>query len=243
MIPVSLAALRRGALLLALLPSVGLAAVPTEIPTEVEFSNRDVNRIVCPDRVVDVLYSEEKGLTHKVVGENVFLKFLVKQEDGQELFAALPTEVYVICEAGTYALVGLPRKLPAQTVRLAAPVAKARENRRILAGKRWEEKLTFVARAMLTGDLPDSFTYREGGDGPRIRVRNQALTLAATVDVEGEGIQAVEYRLVPDEDLDLRETDFLVPELGRVSAILVDPLTVAAGEPVRVLVLRRAEER
>ena len=50
-------------------------------------SNSDINRVICPVDIKDVIYSEEKGLTVNLSGKNAFVKFLVVKKDGKEMYS------------------------------------------------------------------------------------------------------------------------------------------------------------
>ena len=41
--------------------------IPAEVPTMVELSSREINRIVCPGQMSDLIFSEEKGLTGRML--------------------------------------------------------------------------------------------------------------------------------------------------------------------------------
>jgi hypothetical protein len=56
--------------------------VPAEVPTLVELSDREINRIVCPGQMTDLIFSEEKGLTGHFSGNNAFIKFTAEEVGG-----------------------------------------------------------------------------------------------------------------------------------------------------------------
>jgi phosphosulfolactate synthase (CoM biosynthesis protein A) len=65
----------------------------------VEVSLKDVNRIICPVEVGNVIFSKEKQMQVKVDGRNVFVKFIpVSQSDpttGQSVlvYSTLPRDL------------------------------------------------------------------------------------------------------------------------------------------------------
>ena len=77
--------------------------VSPEITTQVRLSNSDINRVICPVDIKDVIYSEEKGLAVNLSGKNAFVKFLVVKKDGKEMYSMTPSELYFVCDgAGLY---------------------------------------------------------------------------------------------------------------------------------------------
>ena len=48
--------------------------VLAEVPTMVQLSNKDINRIVCPGPMSDLIFSKEKGITGHFSGNNAFIK-------------------------------------------------------------------------------------------------------------------------------------------------------------------------
>lgn len=136
-----------------------LAAFASETYT---VSMTDVNRIVCPDTVKDVFFSEEKGLISKVSGTDVFLKFPVTITIDQETqekttsYSTQAAEVFLVCGETTHSLILKPAKIPAQTIILkpeAEPVSKMPEYR----GKDEEEILAGIMKAAIEDRLPVGF--------------------------------------------------------------------------------------
>ncbi|MBW1795642.1 MAG: type-F conjugative transfer system secretin TraK, partial [Deltaproteobacteria bacterium] len=107
--------------------------VMQEVPTKVTLSNRDINRITCPDGalVKDVVYSSEKGVSVKIEGSNAFVKFLVIKDTitGKQKYRLDPVEFYVICEENQiFTLIGQPQKIPAQHIRLVRTAQRVKKN-------------------------------------------------------------------------------------------------------------------
>jgi len=56
--------------------------IAAEMPTIVQLSNRDINRIVCSGPMSDLIFSEEKGVTGHFSGNSAFIKFKAKRSTG-----------------------------------------------------------------------------------------------------------------------------------------------------------------
>ena len=98
----------------------------------VKVSNRSVNRIVLPFKILDVVYSEEKGIKIKVNGNQAFLKYIpIKKEKYEQIGAnqqklvgepkiiynkAKPAEAFFVTEGKTYSFAFIPRSIKSQTI-------------------------------------------------------------------------------------------------------------------------------
>lgn len=221
--------------------------VPPEVPVKVAMSNSDMNRIACGGEVRDVLYSKEKGLSAKIVGSDVFVKFMVTKKGDKLLYTNTPSELYVVCNDVTYSMVVIPDSMPSQTIRLGSGMAKKIEkNRAAFDGLPFEKKVMRIVREVYTGDIPDSYAITKVSRKVDV-YRDLNLVLSRIVDIEGEGIRVKEYSvsLKPHiQVLRLTEGQFMRPELGgNIVAASIDPdhMNLRAGEVGRVFVVERRE--
>ncbi|MGK7345007.1 MAG: TraK domain-containing protein [Candidatus Nitrospinota bacterium M3_3B_026] len=222
----------------------GSGPVTPETVERIRLSSTDVNRIVCgAGDITDVVFSQEKGVNVKVAGRDAFVKFLVKRKPGGKLeYSETPSELFVVCGGKTYTLIALPGRIPSRTVRLSTgAAARVDGNRALLGALPFEKKILEIVRYMYTGGYPDSFTVREEGgllvlSGPEYDVR-----LVRTVDVEGEGLRALEYEVAVKRDgLELSERDFLHPALSeRPLSIALDGPGATSGRTRRLFVVER----
>ena len=203
------------------IPADSLAVVPPEVATPVYLSSSDINRIVCPSYIKDVIYSKEKGLTVKIEGQNAFVKFLVTKEGDKDNYSTTPTELYVLCGKETYNLIALPKRIPSRTVTLSGGDRKANENTSLFDGMPFEKKILSIIKDVYTENIPDSFTVRDE-DRPFNLYKGLRLTLIRTVRVEGEGLRVKEFTARATQSMELSEKDFLKTE------ITTDPVAIAA---------------
>ena len=224
------------------IPEDPLAVVPPEVATPVYLSSSDINRIVCPSYIKDVIYSKEKGLTVKIEGRNAFVKFLVTKEGGKDEYSTTPTELYVLCGKETYNLIALPKRIPSRTVTLSGDDRKASKNFSFFDGMPFEKKILSIIKSVYTEDIPDSFTVRNE-DRPFSLYRGLKLILIRTVRVEGEGLRVKEFAAQTEENIELSEKDFLKTEItsGPV-AIAIDKLRLSPGETAKVLIVERVAD-
>lgn len=225
--------------------AAGGQTVLPEIATRIDLSNSDVNRLVCPERIKDVVFSKEKGVTVKFSGRDVFVKFLVEQSAMEKKYITSPTELFVVCGESVYNIIGVPKTIPSQTVRLSTGKQdRIRKNLALFAGMPYEEKLLKIIKSVYAGTIPDSFAVR------RVRkkldiYKDLDLTATREIDIEGEGLRAREYQVtLRNKDLlEIREKDFLLRELvERPAALAVDKHTLRTGDMARIIVLEKTEE-
>jgi len=222
--------------------------VMPEIVANVDFSNRDVNRIMCPagQPVKDVIYSQEKGVTVKIDGNNVFVKFLIKKDPatGKNIYIKKPVEMYVVCgNKGTiYTLIFNPRKISARSVRLIGDTRKIKKNLSLFKDMPIEKAVIMMVKKIYVDDVPDSFTIRKVN--LRIDVfRDIDVVFNRVVVAEGEGIRLKEYvvqlkRSYKKDRMKVLEKYFLVPELAQNPVgIAFETLTLVKGKPTRLFVV------
>lgn len=237
------------ALLLAALPLLAHAAeerVLPERPTAMLVSNRDVNRLNCPQGVEDVVWSAEKPVKVSRAGENVFVKFLVAKQGERESYASTPLDVHVICGGAVYTLILHPREMDSVTVRLGDT---RRQNLQAVT-REWgslpvEDRVKRLTLAMYRNQVPDTFTKNliQPGD-PRRNLalyRNAQVVGQSEVIATGLGLKAVEYVVIAGEAMQLTERDFLVPQMGDVVGVTVEPLTLGKDDVARLIVIERVE--
>ena len=239
---VTIAAL--AALVTTSLPAAEERVLP-ERSTAVLVSNRDVNRLNCPQGVEDVVWSAEKPVKVTRAGENVFVKFLVARQGERESYTTTPLDVHVICGGAVYTLILHPREMDSVTVRLGDP----RRTSLQAITKEWgslplEDRVRRLTVAVYRNQIPETFTRRviETGD-PRRNLsiyRNAQVVGQSEVLAPGLGLKAVEYVVIASEPMQLAERDFLVPELGEVVGITVEPLVLAQDGVARLIVIERS---
>jgi len=215
-----------------------------EQPTAVLVSNRDVNRIHCPDGVQDVIWSAEKPVKVSRAGDNVFVKFLVAKQGAKESYATAALDVHVVCGGSVYTLILHPRELDSVTVRLA----DTRRAQLQAVSKEWgslavEDQVRRLTLAVYRNQIPDAFSKRLIASGdPRRNLavyRNAQVVGQSEVLAPGLGLKAVEYVVIAGEAMQLTERDFLVPQLGEVVGVTIEPLALAKDDVARLIVIER----
>ena len=214
-----------------------------EVSTQVSMSSSDANRIVCSQEIKDVIFSGEKGVSVKVSGRNAFVKFRIQRKDEREIYSSTPTEIFVVCGESVYNLIAVPRRIPAQTVRLSRGSEKIAKNAALYGALPFEKKVIAIVRSVYTGEIPDSFT--ETGVRGRIALfRDLDVTLVGSFRVDGEGLGVKQFQVSSrkiGEEIKITEKDFLRKEIAmKPVAITIDRHSLKQGETARVIVVEQA---
>ena len=217
-----------------------------EVLTTIKVSASDVNRVKCAGGdIKDVVTSDEKGLTTKKAGENLFLKWKVlKRSDGEIEYASTPTEIYVICGGNTYSMIAFPARMPAQTISLATgKIDTMKANQETIGDLPHEKKVLRLVRETFRDELPESYSVSKVGRVDR-SWEEVIITHVRNIDVEGEGLRIKEYwiSLKPGntksfklaEKMFLHETFTLNPV-----AVSIDRLNVRQGDKARVVLVEQ----
>ena len=222
-----------------------LVVVYPEHTTKIQLSSTDVNRFVCPGPIKDVMFSQDKGIKIKIAGKNAFVKFQALKKGQEILYTKTPSEFYVVCDGDVYSMIGMPKQIPAQTVRLSSGLKKRIEkNLSIFSGLPLEKKVLMLIRQAYTDDLPESYTVRSLKQQGNI-FKQVMLVARRDIQVEGEGLGVREYvvKLKMDEkQWTLSEKDFLKRSLTKQPlAIAIEEPLLRPGEKTRVFIVERRD--
>lgn len=232
------------------LPKVDSApvVVPPETATVVNMNNADVNRIVCPVEIKDVVSLKEKGVSVKVTGKDVFVNFKFVKKGDKTFYASEPTEMYVVCGQDTYNLVLIPRPdVPPQTIRLSSGIdKKIKSNNDILGGLPFEKKIMHVVKDVYTDQLADSYSVtdvkKQIGNWQEINVIHKR-----NVDIEGEGLRVKEYEaLLKQGQLTFKLSEKIFTKktfADNPVAVSLEKHILRPGETVRIFVVEQRQEK
>lgn len=217
--------------------------VPPEIATKVELSNSDVNRIICPTPITDIVHSQEKGIQIHFTKKDAYLKFEVIKIDKTLHYAKIPSEIFITCADNVFHIIAVPKKIPAQTIHLASGATQTiKKNQAYLRGLPFEEKVLKLIKAVYTHNIPDSFTVRTVNKAVRL-YRNLNITHIRTIKIEGEGFLIKEYLLKPKDvtgSIALKEKDFLRSQFTlRPVGLSLDILSLQPGGTARMIIIER----
>ena len=215
--------------------------IKPEVTTTVRMSNTDVNRIQCRTGPInDIILSKEKGVTVKIVGSNVFVKFLVKVTNGKQTYVKTPTEFHVVCNGDIYTLVALPHAGIPETIRLGSH-AKREINANIarFKGMAKEEIMVKLTRDILKDDTEDYDVKKDVS--PTKTFKSVYYQKNKDVIVDGVGLIASEYTITPKINMPyINEKYFIDSQFGSsIDAITLLPQPLKKGQPSRLIVIQR----
>lgn len=225
---------------------ISLAAdgVPPEVPTMVELSSQEINRIVCPGEMTDLIFSEEKGLTGHFSGNNAFIKFTAEERNGKRAYSTEPSEIYAVCKGAVYTIIAAPAEINAVTLRLALPKAEqVEENILRFTNMPMEKQALQLIREGYSGVYPSSYQVKSSKKAVQL-CPDIALDLVQTVDVDGLGLRLKVFKASSklNKETRLDEKSFLKAALGnQVLALAIEQHLLGPGESSRVLVVERKD--
>jgi conjugal transfer pilus assembly protein TraK len=218
--------------------------ITPEIPVMVEMSNHDVNRIVCPGQMNDLIFSQEKGLTGHFSATNAFIKFRIKEQGEEYVYADTPSELFVVCSDAVYTLLVTPLDIPSVTLRLAPPQGDSfKENIAHYRNLPLEKQALQIIREAYNGTYPSS--YRVSAPDVQLTLSpDLAIQLLQSVEVDGVGLRLKKYRAqsLKQEAFMIDESLFLSPLVSTsILAVAVEEHTLAPGGTTMVYVVDKKE--
>lgn len=231
-------------LLLTAGPALAGEGVPAEVPTMVELSAREINRIVCPGQMSDLIFSEEKGLTGHFSGNNAFIKFTAEEVGGKLKYSKEPSEIYAVCNGAVYTIIGAPAEINAVTVRLALPKSETVE-KNIVRYKNMplEKQALQLIKEAYDGVFPSSYQVVDKKQ-PVHLCPDLDLVRQQVVEIEGVGLRLKAFKATSrlTTDLELAENTFLTAAIGNpILAVAIEQHNLKPKQSTRVFVVERKD--
>lgn len=234
--------------LMPLMPAI--ESVLPEVPTPVALSGSDTNRFICPEGSeardageTSVIVSKEKGVVIKIVGRNVFIKFLERKMGDKVMLSSTPTDLFVVCGEIVYNIIAVPKNGPSKTIRLVDSVNKVKKNIAQYETMSYEKKLLQIIKSVYKNELPDSFSVQQINKHIEL-FDGLDIVLARLVTVDGEGLRAKEFRIncIGKEPVELSEKDFLRGEFTTAAAaVIIDKMHLSKGDTARMIIVERSK--
>ena len=219
--------------------------IAPEMPTIVQLSNRDINRIVCSGPMSDLIYSEEKGVTGHFSGNSAFVKFKAEEINGELMYAETPSELFVVCNGAVYTLIAEPHEIASVTLHLAAPAKDVfKKNIDHYKNLPLEKQVLQIIREGYEGGYPSSYKV-SNADTLIPLCGDLNVNLMQTVDVEGVGLRLKQYKVAStkSEKMELQEKTFLSLGISEsILAVAIENHVLNTGEATRVFVVEKREQ-
>lgn len=219
--------------------------IPAEAPTAVELSNTDINRIVCPGPLNDLIFSKEKGMTGHFAGKNAFVKFKIEDNGTDYVYAHTPSELFVVCNNTVYTLIVTPVDIPSVTLRLASLSSDTfKKNISHYKNLPLEKRALQIINEAYNETYPSSYQIAET-DKQITLSADLSIRLTQIVDVEGVGLRLKKYivKSLSKKTIGLDEKIFLSPSISNsILAVAVEHHNLQTGESSRVFVVDQKEQ-
>jgi len=219
--------------------------IAPEMPTSVQLSNRDINRIVCSGPMNDLIFSEEKGITGHFSGNSAFIKFKAEEFDGQLTYAETPSELFVVCNGAVYTLIVEPQEISSVTLHLAAPAKDVfKKNIDHYKNMPLEKQVLQIIKEGYEGGYPSSYKV-SNADTLIPLCGDLSVNLMQTVDVEGVGLRLKQFKVAStkNETMELQEKTFLSLGISAsILAVAIEDQVLNTGEATRVFVVEKREQ-
>ena len=233
-----------GCLLLTTGHALAGEGVPAEVPTMVELSAKEINRIVCPGQMSDLIFSEEKGLTGHFSGNNAFIKFTAEEVGGKLKYSKEPSEIYAVCNGSVYTIIGAPAEINAVTVRLALPKSETVE-KNIARYKNMplEKQVLQLIKEAHDGVFPSSYQVIDKKQSVHL-CPDFDLVRQHVVEIEGVGLRLKAFKATSrlTTDLELAEKTFLTAAVGNpILAVAIEQHNLKPKQSTLVFVVERKD--
>lgn len=219
--------------------------IPAEIPTAVQLSNMDINRIVCPGPMSDLIFSEEKGMTGHFSGNNAFIKFKIKDIGGEYIYADEQTELFVVCNNTVYTLIVTPTDIQSVTLRLTSPASDSfKKNIAHYKNMPLEKQVLQVVREAYEEVYPSSYRVVESEKILSL-APNLNAKLIQIVDVDGVGLRLKKYLLTSSAQSksNVDEKLFLSSSISQsILAVAIEDHSLNPEQTTRVFVVEQKEQ-
>ena len=218
--------------------------IQAEIPTSVELSNHDINRIVCPGPMNDLIFSQEKAMTGHFSGNNGFIKFKIEDFGDEYLYADTQSELFVVCNNAVYTLLVTPADIPSVTLRLASPNGDTfKENIVHYQKMPLEKQALQLIKQAYHGNYPTSYRISESTRMVPLSA-DLEVKLLQVVDVDGVGLRLKKYltRSLSKQTIDVNEQLFLSSSISQpILAVSIENHTLEPNQSTMVFVVDQKE--
>jgi conjugal transfer pilus assembly protein TraK len=222
--------------------------IHAEIPTAVQLSNRDINRIVCPGQMNDLIFSQEKGMTGHFSGGNGFVKFKIEKIGDEIIYADSQSELFVICNKAVYTLLVTPADISSVTLSLASPKGNSfKENIAHYKNLPLEKQALQLIREAYQDSYPASYRVSESKTKKIIPLSaDMEVQLLKEVAVDGVGLRLKQFQIksLAAEQIRIDEEMFLASAIsGSILAVGIEKHILEPLQATRLFVVDQKERQ
>ena len=149
---------------------------PSSQTINVNVSNKSVNRIVLPNKILDTSYSKEKGISVQISGNEAFIKYVptkkekVRQVGNRTEVVGKPeflyneakgAEIFFITEGNTYAFALNPVDMEAETIIVNDFTSERKEILKYETENDYVATLSKITQQVLANNTPQGYKLKE----------------------------------------------------------------------------------
>ena len=171
---------------------------PTSKTININVSNKSINRLVLPSKIIDVAYSKEKGVSIQINDNQAFIKFVPTKKEKIRTVGnrtevvgepeiiyenAKDSEVFFVTTSGTYAFALNPKSIEAETV-IVNDFTK--DKKEVLEYERADDyiaTLSKITENILKGNTPSGYKIKK-----KEKVLSDLSTLRTTYIASYNGV-------------------------------------------------------
>lgn len=211
----------------------------------VRLSGVDINRVVCPTEVENVIYSEEKGIKVAISGRNVFIKYLMQKAGDEIEISRTPVDIYIVCGRKVYSMIAFPERIPGVLIYLEDKELELKRKLETSKGTYIENRIIDIIRSIFSGKPVEGanlkYVDRDINIFNEISIRERANY---ELDFEGLTIRYFEITSRSDKDIRLTERQFLHSKITtNPLALSLEKLVLKPGERTFLIVIERTSSR
>lgn len=206
----------------------------------VEIALKDLNRITCPGKIGDPIYSKDKQIEIVRGGDkDLFVKISpVKTTYGSDTkveFNDFPREIFVECSGNIYNISLIPKDIPTQTVAIKTPAEDLFKAGSYERASAYEDLITNLLKLAYIEQAPDGYSVKRG----TLKYGFKEMDMRLRYIYQGESYMVEDWEITSkmSEEAELEENMF-VPVLKTPRAISIVTPRLMPGEKTRLLVVR-----
>lgn len=210
----------------------------------VEISLKNLNRITCPGKIGDPIYSKDKQIEIVRGGEkDLFVKISPVQTtyngETKVVFNDFPREVFVECSGNVYNLSLIPQDITSRTVVIKTPIEDIFKAKNFEQASDYEELISNLIKYAYVEQTPDGYSAEKGS----IKYRFKEMDMRLRYVYKGHHYIVEDWEITSklSDTIELEESLF-VPVLKNPRAITIIIPRIAHNEKTRLLAVRLASE-
>ncbi len=223
------------------------AVVEPNKTTMVKMSALDINRIHCVDGdITDVIYSDERGVKVKIIGQDAFVKFPVRKVDDSLQYSKAAVDLFAVCNGKVYSIIAQPLKTISSTLTyLKDRASEIEKNINKHKDLPFEKRLVDIIRNVYTNQIEPHYEFVPVNKRVSL-YENMDIIYKGYYNIEGEGLNVKLFIIRPvnlssqRDYIEFKEKDFLRKVLTIAPvAISLDKTKLYSNDKAVLIIVER----